>query len=269
VLETERRIYAESALNQLDDYWQPSGQSTAHTLTSSNTYEGVAIAASILSLWLISLVSLLRLDHPLPIVWMALAILGQTFLYTGLFITAHDAMHGCVVPQHPRLNHAIGFLALLLYGFLPYYKLRTAHWQHHQYPASDRDPDYHNGKQTNGLFWYVRFMVRYWGWWQCVGITAAYHFMHRVVGVSELNLVAFWATPALLSSLQLFYFGTFLAHREPATGYQNAARANSIYRPILWSFLTCYHFGYHNEHHEHPHVPWWKLPAIVRSQSTE
>ncbi len=269
MLDRERRIHAESGLTQLDHHWHLSGQATSLTLTGSQKYQGLAIAGGIIGLWLISLVSLLTSGQSLPIVWMALAILSQTFLYTGLFITAHDAMHECVIPQHPRVNHTIGFLALLLYGFLPYYKLRTAHWQHHQYPASDRDPDYHNGKHTHGLFWYVRFMVRYWGWWQCIGITAAYHFMHRVLAVSELNLVVFWAIPALLSSLQLFYFGTFLAHREPATGYQNAARANSIYRPVLWSFLTCYHFGYHNEHHEHPHVPWWGLPAIVQIQSTQ
>ncbi|WP_208766779.1 fatty acid desaturase [Nostoc flagelliforme] len=25
--------------------------------------------------------------------------------------------------------------------------------------------------------------------------------------------------------------------------------------------MSCYHFGYHQEHHEYPDVPWWKLPA--------
>lgn len=26
------------------------------------------------------------------------------------------------------------------------------------------------------------------------------------------------------------------------------------------SFLTCYYFGYHLEHHLYPNVPWWRLP---------
>lgn len=268
MLDTERSIHVESGLTWLDDNGHPSEQSTSFRFTGNRTYQGFAIAICLIGLWLISLVSLLRLDHPLFVGWMALAILVQTFLYTGLFITAHDAMHECVVPKHLKLNHAIGFLALLLYGFLPYYKLRTAHWQHHQYPASDRSGL--SQWQTHAWAVLVRpFHGALLGWYQCIGITVAYHFMHRVLAVSELNLVMFWAVPALLSSLQLFYFGTFLAHREPATGYQNAARANSIYRPVLWSFLTCYHFGYHNEHHEHPNVPWWRLPAIVRSQSTK
>ncbi|MCC5658983.1 fatty acid desaturase [Nostoc sp. XA010] len=25
--------------------------------------------------------------------------------------------------------------------------------------------------------------------------------------------------------------------------------------------MSCYYFGYHQEHHEYPDVPWWKLPA--------
>jgi beta-carotene ketolase (CrtW type) len=30
------------------------------------------------------------------------------------------------------------------------------------------------------------------------------------------------------------------------------------------SLLTCFHFGYHHEHHDTPWVPWWKLPAQRR-----
>ncbi|MFA9473554.1 MAG: fatty acid desaturase [Filomicrobium sp.] len=26
------------------------------------------------------------------------------------------------------------------------------------------------------------------------------------------------------------------------------------------SLLTCFHFGYHHEHHLQPDVPWWRLP---------
>ncbi|MDT8325299.1 MAG: fatty acid desaturase, partial [Bacteroidota bacterium] len=33
---------------------------------------------------------------------------------------------------------------------------------------------------------------------------------------------------------------------------------------VLFSFLTCYHFGYHEEHHTRPGVPWWRLPAARR-----
>ena len=37
-------------------------------------------------------------------VWVVPSILVMTWLYVGLFITAHDAMHGSLSPRHPRLN---------------------------------------------------------------------------------------------------------------------------------------------------------------------
>lgn len=80
--------------------------------------KGFLIAVTILVLWFVSLVVLLPLNifvhSPLVI---GIALFWQSFLYTGLFITAHDAMHGAVVPGHPKINNAIGALALLCYGF--------------------------------------------------------------------------------------------------------------------------------------------------------
>ena len=66
----------------------------------------------------------------------------QTFLYTGLFITTHDAMHGLVLPKHPTLNNYIGCLAVLLYALFSYTKLRKKHQEHHKFPASNKDPDF-------------------------------------------------------------------------------------------------------------------------------
>ena len=209
-------LVLEQTVDLLEDDPQQIGrlsQATSH----ANGYGGLAIVGTIFIAWLTSLLVLLRLESKLPLV-LLLAILWQTFLYAGLFITAHDAMHNCVVPQHPKVNHSIGFLALLFYGWLPYRKLRKAHWQHHQYPASEADPDFHNGKDTHWLLWYARFMHCYWSGWQFVAIAGTYHFLSRVLHVSETNLILFWAVPSLLSSAQLFYFGTFLAHREPLDG---------------------------------------------------
>lgn len=76
------------------------------------------------------------------------------------------------------------------------------------------------------------------------------------------NIALFWIIPSLLSSVQLFYFGTFLTHQEPEEGYTNPHRAKSTSFPVWWSFITCYHFGYHEEDHQYPNVPWWKLPEV-------
>lgn len=107
-------------------------------------------------------------------------------------------------------------------------------------------------------------MKEYWSWWQLVGLITIFHSISYFLHVSQGNLTLFWVVPAILSSVQLFFFGTFLPHREPEAGYTNNHRAQTTPLPTLWSFITCYHFGYHEEHHEYPHVPWWNLPRIYR-----
>jgi beta-carotene ketolase (CrtW type) len=188
----------------------------------------------------------------------------QTFLYTGLFITAHDAMHGIVAPQHKKLNNFIGALCVFLYALFSFQRLRNEHRKHHAQPASDSDPDYHDGAHRGFWAWYFHFMLTYVTWRQIAGMAIVFNVLLHTFKIPVANLLLFWIAPALLSTLQLFYFGTYLPHREPAGGYTNAHRARSNDFSALWSFLTCYHFGYHWEHHEHPYVPWWKLPAVRR-----
>ena len=72
----------------------------------------------------------------------------------------------------------------------------------------------------------------------------------------------FWALPSLLASLQLFYFGTYLPHRRDETPFLDPHQARSNGYSYLASLATCFHFGYHHEHHADPSVPWWRLPAF-------
>jgi beta-carotene/zeaxanthin 4-ketolase len=232
---------------------------------TKTSWLSLAIACGVIAVWAFSLVTLLRLEtSKLNSAGIVVGLLWQMFLYTGLFITAHDAMHGIVFPKNPQINDFIGSLILRLYGLFSYKELLKTHQQHHKHPASELDPDYHNGRHKNFFSWYFNFMCSYWNWLRFLGLVAVFHFMHRILHVPESNLILFWILPSVLSSVQLFYFGTFLPHKEPPAGYQNPYRAQSIYRPWFWSFITCYHFGYHREHHEFPHVPWWGLPAIVK-----
>jgi beta-carotene ketolase (CrtW type) len=226
---------------------------------------GIAIALLIISLWALNLGFLLTTINigQTHLSWYILAILSQTFLYTGLFITAHDAMHGAVFPKHHQINNLIGSLALLLYGFFSYDHLLKKHSQHHHAPATDFDPDFHDGKHKNLIAWYIHFIQRYWSWRRLGCLILAYYSMHIFLHIAYANLILFWAIPVILSSMQLFYFGTFIPHREPIGGYQNPSRTQSVYRPLLWSFLTCYHFGYHEEHHMYPDVPWWQLSVFA------
>ena len=229
---------------------------------------GLLIALLIIGIWATSLIFLCSLDLTQVPAWVIpFAVVWQIFLYTGLFITAHDAMHGAVFPLNPQVNNGVGTLVLLLYGLFSYKKLLRKHWLHHHHPASDLDPDFHDGKHHNPIAWYLHFMKGYWSWTRLIGLMITFHIIHLTLHIPESNLVLFWVLPSILSSVQLFFFGTFLPHREPETGYGSRHRATTYPLPPFWSFLACYHFGYHEEHHEYPHVPWWRLPQVYQERS--
>ncbi len=236
-------------------------------IQSSQTFIGLIIACFIIAIWTISLGIFLKLDiSKTNIILILTAILWRTFFQTGLFITAHDAMHGVVFPKNSKINNFIGNLCVILYALFDYKKLLERHWLHHQNPASELDPDFHDGKHKKFFSWYFYFMFRYWSWLRFLGMTVAYHSVKNILHIPESNLILFWAIPLLLSSLQLFYFGTYLPHREPLEGYENSHHTQSIYRPFFWSLISCYHFGYHEEHHKYPYISWWQLPMIVKQE---
>jgi beta-carotene/zeaxanthin 4-ketolase len=232
---------------------------------------GLLIAIALVGCWGVSLLMLLPFDLAgVSSLGLMAMILGRTFLQTGLFVLAHDAMHGSLVPGRPGVNGAIGRILLCLYGFLPYRECAINHAKHHRYPGEGRDPDFHDGVHCHPIAWYIKFMGEYllpqqWprllGLW--VGfIVALYCFNQGHI----LNGLLFVLLPLGLSSIQLFYFGTYLPHRGDwdglDSGLENVHHAKTIPYPVVCSFITCYHFGYHWEHHEYPDVPWYRLPAV-------
>jgi len=191
-----------------------------------------------------------------------LLIVAQAWLSTGLFIVAHDCMHGSFAPGHPRVNRAVGTLCLGAYAALSYRALHPKHHAHHDAPGTEADPDFHAGAPRAALPWFVRFFMGYYTHGQILRITLA-AILYMLLGASLINIVAFWAVPALLALGQLFFFGTFLPHRHddaPFADHHNA-RGNAL--SPLASIATCFHFGtYHHEHHLSPRTPWWRLPHI-------
>jgi beta-carotene/zeaxanthin 4-ketolase len=228
---------------------------------------GVKIAGLILVLWLGSLWLLIQL----PIVWLMhqwgwvmFAVLLRTILQTGLFIMAHDAMHGLIWPTQPCWNDRIGRSLLWLYAFLDYGACRQRHIRHHLVPTQKTDPDFH-ADQRLGI-WYVNFMRQYLqGWQVVVGVAIVLSLGFAIAPLHFLNLVLFWLLPLILSSWQLFLFGIYLPHRQPKMAdrrFNDRHCARSLSVPIWLSFLLCYHFGYHWEHHEYPHLAWYELPRV-------
>lgn len=171
-------------------------------------------------------------------------------LFTGLFITAHDAMHGTVTPNK-KLNRLIGYLCAFLYAGFFYANLFIKHHQHHKHVHTEKDPDY----APHGFWrWYFSFMLNYLTIAQLIVMAVVYNILK--IWVDQQNLLLFWVTPSLLSTFQLFYFGTYLPHKGV---HENEHHASTQKKNHFLAFISCYFFGYHLEHHQKPNMPWWQL----------
>lgn len=193
-------------------------------------------------------------------VWLTLGIIAlQVWLFTGLFIVAHDTMHGSFLPRHSRLNDWIGRIILFFYAGFSFSKMKAAHFQHHDTPGTEEDPDFYADNPTAFWPWYFQFFRRYFSVSQLFVVSAITIVYVLILGATYWNTIMMWALPAILSSVQLFYFGTYLTHRHgDPFGDEHNARTNEF--PRWLSLLTCFHFGYHHEHHLYPSEPWWRLP---------
>ncbi|HET9510515.1 MAG TPA: fatty acid desaturase [Sphingomonas sp.] len=232
---------------------------------------GLALAAAIVAAWMAIHVGAIFFWPWSPgTVPLALGVIVvQAWLSTGLFIIAHDCMHGSLAPGQPRLNRIVGTLCLGAYAGLSYAALLPKHHAHHAAPGTESDPDFHAAAPRSALPWFASFFRNYYTHGQIVRITLA-AIAYMLLGASLLNIVVFWAIPALLALGQLFVFGTYLPHRHDDRPFADAHNARStMLRPAL-SLMTCFHFGaYHHEHHLSPGTPWWRLPALRREALAE
>jgi beta-carotene/zeaxanthin 4-ketolase len=230
---------------------------------------GLALAVLVMGGWLaghIFGVFFLRLAPP-DIYAAPLVIALQTWLDVGLFIIAHDCMHGSLAPFRPKINLWVGRVALGLYAAFSFDRLLPKHHDHHRHSGTPDDPDFDADHPDRFWPWFLRFMRTYFGWREFAILTVVLAIYILVIGAPVVNVLLFWALPALLSALQLFYFGTYLPHRHGEPDFADAHNARSNEFGYALSLLTCFHFGYHHEHHEAPFVPWWRLPKYRRQNT--
>lgn len=225
---------------------------------------GLVLAAFVFAGWAAHLFYTLRFAPTIG--WATPAhIAVQSFLNVGLFIVAHDAIHGSLAPRRSRLNAVVGATAIFLYGALLWPKMRDNHHAHHRDPVSDNDPDYSIGGDERPGAWLRSFFLRYYSW-RNFALMHLHVFAAWALSGSLAKVIIYFAIPAWCSALQLFVFGVFLPHRTPPGGHTHAHRSRTVDLPEWLSLLTCYHFGYHEEHHDHPAAPWWRLPALRRAK---
>jgi beta-carotene ketolase (CrtW type) len=227
-------------------------------------YTGFLIAGTLIIVGLSNLIFNLFFFQGDNLLWFFLGPLIQTFLFTGVFISAHEAMHGLVWPGNKIINRIVGWIAVILYAMFDYSKLYSAHHRHHANPGSATDPDFREPENAAYWKWYFRFMRQYLSLWQLLLMAVIFNLLQYGFNIPVHELLLFWVVPALLSTHQLFFFGTYLPHKPGKTIFKDKHNARSNEFPVWLSFLTCYHFGYHHEHHLAPNIPWWQLPAYNR-----
>lgn len=236
------------------------------TANDRQTATGLLLAGAITGAWLalhVYTVFFLQLSGAgLIVAPLLVAIL--CWLNVGLFIVAHDCMHGSLAPTRPAVNRVVGRIALAFYAGFWFDRFLAKHHAHHRHAGTADDPDFHADRPDRFWPWYFAFFREYFGWREAAVLFAIFWIYLLVLGAPAANLLLFWGLPSIASSLQLFAFGTYLPHRHDGEdfGDRHRARSNDFSLPV--SLLTCFHFGYHHEHHRAPHLPWWKLPAERR-----
>lgn len=219
---------------------------------------GILIATFIILFWLghCAYMLLLLEWNPLSIgMWLHVAV--QIYISVGLFITAHDAMHG-TVSAHKRVNNTLGWIACFLFAGMSYKRLIKNHMAHHTYPGTEQDPDYDMSQHY--VLWFLRFMIRYTTIPQLIVMGVLFNLLKFIA--PEIKIWIFWVLPSMLGALQLFTFGTYIPHRTPHTQEMEPHNARTLKKNHLYAMLTCYFFGYHHEHHASPRTPWWKLYSL-------
>ncbi|WP_332871474.1 fatty acid desaturase [Parvularcula mediterranea] len=224
---------------------------------------GVGLAAALTLAWLFLHIYSVHFFEvtlaSLPLVPVLMATL--CWLSVGLFIISHDAIHGSLAPGHPRVNRVMGWIVTTFYAGFDFDRLTVNHNRHHDAPGTEHDPDFSVTHPKRFVPWFREFFLRHFGWRPLIFVNTVVAIYWLVLGAPMLNIVLFYGIPALGSAVQLFYFGTFRPHRHEGDSFADDHRTRSSGYGWLTSLLTCYHFGYHHEHHLHPEEPWWRLPA--------
>lgn len=230
-------------------------------LYKPNEVKNVAISSAVIMGWASLFHEALFVVKDISSVEGVMMVPCLAFMYTGIFITGHDAMHGNIT-RNQIVNDAIGHVCMNLYAGFDFDEMRHKHMLHHLNTGiTKEDPDFHKGNPAV-YAWFISFMLEYFNAKQILKLILFVQVL-KANGAPDENLYAYMALCGMLSSLQLFYFGTYIPHKPPGDNLDevmNWEKSKSTTKTTrLESFLTCFHFDCHFEHHAIPQVPWFEL----------
>ena len=162
-------------------------------------------------------------------------------------------MHGSLAPGRPGLNRAVGRLALTLYAGFSYDRLTSAHWDHHKAPGSaersrllrgppDRLLAVVPGSSSPAISAGRRSCSSTPSWacccWRaCRSPTCCC--IYALPAIAQFACSCSRSAPSCRT-------GTTTAGSPTGTTAERTIGARSP------ASLSCYHFGYHHEHHLSP-----------------
>ena len=93
-----------------------------YPINKSDNKIGLFAATAVIVLWTLNLSLILTSEISAQKWYLIPQFFVQILLYTGLFITAHDAMHGLVSPENRLINDVYGKLSLVLFALFSFNK---------------------------------------------------------------------------------------------------------------------------------------------------
>jgi len=216
---------------------------------------------------------LTSMDASWPLVILAAYVIGAVANH-ALFLAMHEISHNLAYPK-PWQNRVLGCFANIT-TVVPHFSMfQRYHMEHHQYQGvsgidSDIPTVYEGRYVTNTIkkilwiffqafFYIIRPLAvkpKKPGFWEAVNWSF-------VIGIDVL-IVQFLGIKALLYFLLSGLLGSGL---HPIAGHFIAEHYVFIKGQETYSYygplnLVTFNVGYHNEHHDFPRIPGYKLPEL-------
>ena len=202
------------------------------------------------------------------------------WLYGGaashsLSLLTHELSHNLVLPT-PKMNELFGILCNVGMGFPSSTMFKRYHMEHHQFQG-DHDRDVDLPTQWEGRFFTNTFLKCIWLLCQPLfyalrpGIVRPKSYrpidIFNVISIALSDMVVFhffgWKAVAYLMGSTLLGMGF-----HPCAGHFIAEHYIFTEGQETYSYygslnLLCWNVGYHNEHHDFPRVPGFRLPMVT------
>jgi len=193
----------------------------------------------------------------------------------SLSLMTHEVSHNLVFKSQAA-NKYLGIFCNIGMGVWSSTIFKRYHMEHHQFQGFERDvdiPTVAEAELFKGVFGKLIFVILqpilYGGRPGVVrpkAMTTNEYINTAVVLFTDFLIVRFLGLHALIFMITGLLLGMGL---HPSAGhliaehyvFENEAETYSYYGPMN---LLCWNVGYHNEHHDFPRVPGWRLPDVKR-----